>query len=175
MRTLFFEFPEDPTCAYLDRQYMLGDALLIAPVMSEDGEVTYYLPEGQWTHLLSDDVRTGGRWYTERYDYFSLPLFVREGTILPVGKNTERPDYDYTVGTTIRIYELKDGADAGRCIPCADGQSEICVRASRSGDAVRVTTDGGSELRAEYVHGGVRDELPVELAPERPDASGEVR
>ena len=175
LRPMLLEFPEDPTCAYLDRQYMLGDAMLIAPVMSEDGEVTYYLPEGQWTHLLSDDVRTGGRWYTERYDYFSLPLFVREGTILPVGKNTERPDYDYTVGTTIRIYELKDGADAGRCIPGADGQSEICVRASRSGDAVRVTTDGGSELRAEYVHGGVRDELPVELAPERPDASGEVR
>jgi alpha-D-xyloside xylohydrolase len=36
------EFPEDPTCAYLDRQYMLGDALLIAPVMSEEMPVELF-------------------------------------------------------------------------------------------------------------------------------------
>ncbi len=40
MRPMALEFPDDPAVAYLDRQYMLGPDILVAPVMSEDGEVT---------------------------------------------------------------------------------------------------------------------------------------
>ena len=46
MRPMLLEFPDDPACAYLDRQYMLGDDLLVAPVFSPDGAVEYYLPDG---------------------------------------------------------------------------------------------------------------------------------
>ncbi|MDI5454480.1 hypothetical protein MJM04_32865, partial [Salmonella enterica subsp. enterica serovar Cerro] len=42
--------PDDPACDYLDRQYMLGDAVMVAPVFSEAGDVEFYLPEGRWTH-----------------------------------------------------------------------------------------------------------------------------
>lgn len=44
VRAMVLEFPEDPVCGFLDRQYMLGDRYLVAPVMDETGEVTYYLP-----------------------------------------------------------------------------------------------------------------------------------
>ncbi len=41
---------------YLDRQYMLGDAVMVAPVFSEAGDVEFYLPpEGRWTHLWRND------------------------------------------------------------------------------------------------------------------------
>src|SRR5574344_348159 len=46
MRAMLLEFPDDPGCRTLDRQYMLGDSLLVAPVFSPDGLVEYYLPEG---------------------------------------------------------------------------------------------------------------------------------
>ncbi len=46
MRAMLLEFPLDPGCEFLDRQYMLGDSLLVAPVFSFDGEVAYYLPAG---------------------------------------------------------------------------------------------------------------------------------
>jgi alpha-D-xyloside xylohydrolase len=44
MRAMMLEFPGDRGCDYLDRQYMLGDSLLVAPVFTYDGMVDYYLP-----------------------------------------------------------------------------------------------------------------------------------
>jgi len=78
LRAMFLEFPDDPACAYLDRQYMLGGDLLVAPVFSED-EVTYYVPEGEWKNLLTDETVKGGRWITEKCGFFSMPLLVRPG------------------------------------------------------------------------------------------------
>lgn len=74
MRAMVLEFPDDTTCHSLDAQYMLGSALLVAPIFDASGEVTYYLPAGEWQHLISGKVVTGGQWFTEQYDAFSLPL-----------------------------------------------------------------------------------------------------
>jgi len=79
MRAMVLEFPDDPTCRYLDTQYMLGRALLVAPVFAESGEVTYYLPAGRWRHLLSGETAEGPGWRTEKHGYFSLPLWVHAG------------------------------------------------------------------------------------------------
>ena len=79
LRAMFLEFPDDPACSYLDRQYMLGPDLLVAPVFSADGTVSYYLPEGDWTHLLTKETARGGCWKTETHGYFSMPLWVRQG------------------------------------------------------------------------------------------------
>ena len=46
MRAMVLEFPDDPACTTLERQYMLGDDLLVAPVLRDDGDVDYYVPEG---------------------------------------------------------------------------------------------------------------------------------
>jgi len=80
LRAMFIEFPGDPNCAYADRQYMLGGDLLVAPVFSEDGEVSYYLPEGEWTRLLTGEKVSGGKWITEKHGFFSLPLLQRPGS-----------------------------------------------------------------------------------------------
>ena len=79
MRPMHMEFPDDPACEYLDRQYMMGDRLMAAPVFSPDGRQAFYLPKGRWQHLLTGEVAEGGRWQEGTYDYFSLPLYVREG------------------------------------------------------------------------------------------------
>lgn len=76
LRAMILEFPGDPTCRYLDMQYMLGTALLVAPVFSADCEVSYYLPEGEWRSLLTSEVRRGPGWHREQHSYFSLPLWV---------------------------------------------------------------------------------------------------
>jgi len=82
LRAMFLEFPGDPACAYLDRQYMLGPDLLVAPVFSDDGEVSYYLPDGEWTQLLTGKKLNGGRWITEKHNFLSLPLLVKAGAQL---------------------------------------------------------------------------------------------
>ncbi|CAG0982158.1 partial alpha-glucosidase, partial [Anaerolineae bacterium] len=76
LRAMMLEFPNDPTCRYLDQQYMLGSALLVAPVFHPAGQVTYYLPAGAWRNLLTGLTTEGSGWRTETHDYFSLPLWV---------------------------------------------------------------------------------------------------
>jgi alpha-D-xyloside xylohydrolase len=81
MRPMLLEFPEDPTSWFLDQQYMLGSDLLVAPVFTASGEVTFYLPAGQWRNYFTDEVKEGGRWITETHGFNSLPLYARNGEI----------------------------------------------------------------------------------------------
>lgn len=107
MRAMLLDFPEDPTCANIDKQYMLGDSLLVAPVFSEDGVVTYYLPEGNWTHLLTNEKKSGGNWFTEQFDYMSLPVFVKPNSIIPINPDATTPDYDYSDGVEWHVFQVE--------------------------------------------------------------------
>ena len=133
MRAMLLEFPEEPTCGYLDRQYMLGNALLVAPVLSEDNEAEYYLPAGRWTHLFTGRQVEGGSWQRETYGFMSLPLFVRENTILALGSNMERPDYDYLAGLTLYIAHLTDGGSAKARVLSLARDLAATVTAQRAG------------------------------------------
>lgn len=85
MRAMLLDFPEDPVCLNLDRQFMLGSDLMVAPIFSDDGEVQFYLPQGGlWVNLLDGEKLEGGRWYRRTYDYMNLPLFVRPGGVLQI-------------------------------------------------------------------------------------------
>ena len=151
MRAILLEF-DDLGCEDCDRQYMLGDALLVAPVMRADGAVDYYLPEGTWTHLLTGETENGGGWRRGQYDFFSLPLFVRENTILPVGSRADRPDYDYTDGLTLRLYQIADGAEVTRTVCNTAGEPVLTAVARRTGDKIDLTVRGSArDIRAEQV------------------------
>src|SRR5690606_26486831 len=76
LRAMAFEYPDDRNCRPLDTQYMLGSALLVAPVFSEKGGVEYYLPPGNWRNLLTGETASGGGWRCETHGYLSLPLWV---------------------------------------------------------------------------------------------------
>jgi alpha-D-xyloside xylohydrolase len=81
MRPMMMEFPDDANCLYLDRQYMLGDSLLVAPIFTSEGEAEFYLPEGKWISVITGESVMGGKWRTERHGYMSLPLYIRESTL----------------------------------------------------------------------------------------------
>jgi len=104
LRPMVLEFPDDHACRYLDRQYMLGPSLLVAPVMAASGEVSFYLPDGEWTSPLTGERVTGGRWVTETHEYDSIPLYARPGAILAWGSELSRPDYDITGGLEIDVF-----------------------------------------------------------------------
>jgi alpha-D-xyloside xylohydrolase len=145
-RAMVLEHPEDPGAAHLDRQYMLGGALLVAPVMSAEGDVTYYVPAGRWTSLLTDEVVEGPRWVRERHAATSLPLLVRPGTVLPVGDRDDRPDVDWADGVVLRCYELPEGHRSTVVVPGLDAAGAITAGTTftvlRDGDAVVVEADG---------------------------------
>lgn len=139
MRPMFVEFPEDRACKPLDKQYMLGDSLLVAPVFKESGEVEYYLPEGVWVNLLTGTTVKGGRWQKETHDYFSLPLMVRPGSIVAVGQESSRPDYDFADGVRFLLWLPEEGMTAETGVTDLNGNVVMTVSAGR--------TDGKITLR----------------------------
>lgn len=143
MRPMVLEFPDDPGAATVDTQYMLGEDVLVAPVFSADGEVDVYVPEGTWTSLLTGEQVTGPRWVRERHGFSSLPVYVRPGAVLPVGARTDRPDYDWADGVTLRLFELADGHRSVVTVPASDGDPTTFV-VERDGDTVRVTARGAT-------------------------------
>lgn len=144
LRPMFLDFPEDKACDTLDRQYMFGDSLLVAPIFKENGEVQYYLPEGTWYNLITGSKAEGGKWQKETHDYHSLPLMVRPNTILPMGNNEVDAAYDFADGATLVLSEFSEGAKAEVEIPDLQGNIVMKACAQRHGNEVFVTVEGGN-------------------------------
>ena len=141
MRPMMLEFPDDPACDTLDRQYMMGESLLVAPVFHADSHVDYYLPDGLWTSLLDGRKVQGGRWQKETHDFLSLPLMVRPGTVLPMGQCDDRPDYDYTDGLELHVYQLAEGQTVVVKIPDLKGQIAATYTVTMKNGQAEVVTD----------------------------------
>ena len=142
MRAMILEFFTDPACAYLDRQYMLGPSLLVAPIFGDDGRVSYYLPPGRWTSLLSGEAVNGGEWRTETHGYMSLPLMVRPNSIIAVGSDETRPDYDFSDGVTFHVFEPADGVESTAVVISTEGHEEASISVRREGRTIRIQRHG---------------------------------
>ncbi|KAL4980856.1 glycosyl hydrolases family 31-domain-containing protein [Aspergillus desertorum] len=118
MRPMFVEFPDDLNTYPLDTQYMFGSNLLVAPVFSDEGVVTFYVPwtseeekrRGQWISWF-DHSKTykGGRWYTETHGFDTLPILVRPGSVTPVNYKLEKPEGDPLNGLEVLVNGTIDG------------------------------------------------------------------
>lgn len=143
MRPMFVEFPGDRACEPLDKQYMFGDSLLVAPIFKEGGQVEYYLPEGKWINLLTKETVTGGKWQKEVHDYFSMPLLVRPASILAAGKDVTRPDYDFSDCVKLLLYLPEDGMTAETSVTDLKGTVVMTAKAVRNGKRISLLTEGG--------------------------------
>jgi alpha-D-xyloside xylohydrolase len=142
MRAMMLEFPDDPACDGLDRQFMLGDRLLVAPVFNDEGVATYYVPTGTWTSYLTGEKLEGPGWRREAHGFQSLPLLVRPNTVLATGVNDRRPDYEFGDGVRFEVFELDENHEVVVEVPDAKGAIAGTAKVSRSRDAFQVATDG---------------------------------
>lgn len=149
MRSMVLEYTEDKTCHYVDKQYMLGDNLLVAPIFNDQSIAEYYLPKGIWTNLFTGEVKEGGCWITEKHSYLSIPLMVKENSIVVLGNCDEKPDYDYADHAEIRVYTLKDGCEASSVVYGMDQKENISISAKRTGKDIHlvVTSDKDYTIR----------------------------
>ncbi len=141
LRPMVVEFPDDPACVHLDRQYMLGDDLLVAPVFTADGDTSYYVPEGRWSGFVDGRTVRGPGWVRETHGFDSVPLLVRPGAVVAVGARQDRPDYDYADGITLRLYGIAEGSRTV-IVPAADGTTAASFEISRDGATIRVERRG---------------------------------
>jgi hypothetical protein len=77
-----FQFPDDLEGARHTDEFMLGDEMLIAPILEPGEERSVYLPHGLWTNLETDEVTQGPK--TIRVKTKSLPVFAKNGSIVPL-------------------------------------------------------------------------------------------
>lgn len=138
MRSMVLEYTGDKTCHYVDKQYMLGDALLVAPIFNDQGIAEYYLPEGLWTDFFTGEEKRGPGWINEKHGYLSIPLMVRENSIVCLGSTEGRPDYDYGDHAELCLYSLKDGKEASTVIYGMDQREELIMTASRNGNQIHI-------------------------------------
>ena len=81
-------------------------------------------------------------WHSEEYDFHSLPLFVRENTLLPLGECAEKTVYAYESGVTMRVYALKDCAQRKVYDVC--GRGAFSVQAKLHDGEMQFTIQGNA-------------------------------
>ena len=81
IRTMFYEFPEDPIAWETDDQFMLGSEVLVAPVLYENmREREVYLPEGFWKDLQTGENIQGGKRFTVSAPLDKIPVYIKKGS-----------------------------------------------------------------------------------------------
>jgi alpha-D-xyloside xylohydrolase len=164
LRPMAAEFPDDPACTHLDRQYMLGNRLLVAPVFTASGETSYDLPAGTWTHLQTAETVRGPGWFADVCDFLTVPIFVRPGTVLPIGARDDRPDYAYDEDVTLRVYELDDGDRTTVTVPTTAGEIAAIFAVARDDGTVTVTREQGSAPWRVQSPNGTAISLPADVS-----------
>ena len=153
LRAMLLEFPNDPTCLFLDKQFMLGDSLLVAPVFNADGIAQYYLPQGEWTNFWTNERRQGGQWVKEEVDYLTVPLWARENSIIPMGPVDRAPFRNSFEDVTLHVYNITSSArldlyDAGNTVTITAERrgNDIALRLSEPIPDAKVRVNGGAAV-----------------------------
>ena len=167
MRSMVLEFENDPVCQYLDRQYMLGDSLLVAPIFNDRGEAYYDLPEGTWTNYLTGETVEGGVWRKEHHDYMSIPLWARENTILPVNYGLKHAADSYKEGLELKVIGLKDQAET----TVYEDQKEILqVSVAKDGGKISVKAAGDQAFTLRFVNCTIKNVQGAEFTQSGTDS-----
>ncbi|PAE32512.1 hypothetical protein CHI06_26520 [Bacillus sp. 7884-1] len=108
VRPLVMEYPNDPETFQCSDEFLLGSKLLIAPILRPgQSHRSVYLPEGMWYDFWTHQKYEGGKYHLISADLDTLPIFIKAGTILPLGtavKNTKEKQK-----IELQIYHSENG------------------------------------------------------------------
>jgi alpha-D-xyloside xylohydrolase len=113
LRTLFFEYPRDPTSWLIEDEYMFGASLLVAPLFDETTSRRVYLPPGTWVDYQSGRVYEGARWHEMTTGRIPIVLLVKDHTVLPhlaVAQSTSAMNWR---DVELRVFNSSGGTSEG--------------------------------------------------------------
>ncbi len=167
IRALWLEFPNDEQARLIDDSYIWGESFLVAPVYQKQAtERQVYLPEGQWWNFWNNERIEGGKRVTSQAGLDSIPLFVKAGSIVPIGPVKQYTSEQSNELMTLRVYPGASGRftwfeddgysfefEKGKClrVQCDWNESNRTLAL-----AVDPTTNvaAGREIRVEVAGGG---------------------
>jgi alpha-glucosidase/alpha-D-xyloside xylohydrolase len=111
MRALWLHYPDDPVAVARGDEYLWGPNLLVAPVV-EPGATSrkVYLPRGVWFDFWTGEQIEGGREISRKVDLETMPLYVRAGTILPLGPVKQYAEEKVDQPLSITVYPGRDAS-----------------------------------------------------------------
>ena len=148
MRALPLDFPDDPNVADLRDEYMFGPAFLVAPVTEQGATSRWvYLPAGtDWYNYWTDERVHGGQTVEVATPIDTIPLFVRAGSIVPLGAVVESTHEQQAI-EKVRVYP---GANAEFTLFSDDGMTYAYEKGAGS-----ITHLHWDEASGRFTHDGV--------------------
>jgi alpha-glucosidase (family GH31 glycosyl hydrolase) len=154
LRPLYLADPDLEEAYRHSHEYFLGDALLVAPVVTPRDEHTVYLPPGAWRDFFSGKRYPGGGTFTRHYAVEDTPVFVRDGAVIP-----EQPVSEYSDAQPLdRLILTVYGAGTGDFELYEDDGSSLDYEREQGRTALRHATqaDGASRLTIGPTEGSYR-------------------
>jgi alpha-D-xyloside xylohydrolase len=103
-RALVMDYPEDPNVRGIEDQYLVGDRLLVAPLTAGMTERPVYLPAGDWHDFRTGERLPGGRTIAVAPPVTDIPLFVKNGSLLPLAEAGDHAGCPAALRLTVRVY-----------------------------------------------------------------------
>ncbi|SDU79569.1 alpha-D-xyloside xylohydrolase [Arcanobacterium phocae] len=141
MRPMLLEYPEDMGSRYVDTQYFFGDKILVAPVFSRKGEVHVYLPVGGWTNILDGQRIPQAGWVKQIHSEESLPLLVKDGSVIPLGKTSRTINYDPTDNPILLVVGASQSEDQQYSVSIA-GEEKVSFDIELDSGSVSIKNRG---------------------------------
>ncbi len=153
LRPLVYEYPDDANVANISDQYLIGDKLLVAPVINPGTTArAVYLPAGTWYDYYTGQRYTGGKYILAQAPVDHLPLFAKAGAIFPVSVGTPQSTDDITQ-VALEVFpgngSFTHYTDDGETMAYAEGKLHALSVKVRGRTVTQTVTQNGYEAPAE--------------------------
>lgn len=138
-RALVMEDPTDPRLWNIDNAYMMGDRVLVAPVVAGTKEIDLYLPKGEWRDFWTGELYQGGVSHSIATPIDRIPVFVKNNCTLPMAQHAQNTSDASLWKLSVNVY---GSGELGTILYEDDGSQ----RAYESGkfNTISVTWDGAA-------------------------------
>ena len=139
-RALAMDYPDDPACADIDDSYLMGEDLLVAPILTGCTGRDVYLPEGVWYDFWTNRRLEGGQ--VLHVETENIPVYVRSGCVLPLADG-ELIEADTVIPLSLRLY----GCDSGQTILIEDDRISLNYQKGQQKE-IALTVKNGAVVSA---------------------------
>lgn len=149
MRPLVYHYEKDETAKTCNDEFMIGDRILVAPVVSQGmTRRMVYLPAGEWYDYWTHEKFTGSQWLIRETPLDVCPIYVRAGSLIP---GMEPVSYVGEKPLDTLILEVFPGE--GSCDHYLDNGEDFAYREGRY-HQYHFTVDETGRVTREIVHAG---------------------
>lgn len=156
IRALVMDYPEDMAARMVDDEYLFGESMLVCPLTYEEGTSRkVYLPQGRWYNFFTGTAVEGGRTMETEAAYNEIPVFVKDGAIIPLAKPVMHVDKDTVFEMKVKIFGEADGRfvlyeDDFATFDFEEKQKRIIIE-KHPGSELTIQTEAGDTSRYRFI------------------------